>query len=297
MNLNALLLTCLIFRASAICQCPGNDYHCVTTVSNANSGTGTTTTTAYDNSAHAQAVGDAVTAATFVGLTYFLVVRPALQTEANEAMNAREGQYTPVYEMLRILSADDVPSHPNTTKDVPKIKGYYVGESWNDFLKNSPYLQKRVTGCSTQPRPDLSKRRKKVDFNPCSSLWLLNEKPQQDITFDCLLPSMWPGKDMACQDFNGEATFNDGKLVSFKMISIYDWKDVFPDITAKFGPPDGRDKEQTLGVWDTNTSHLVATAIEDGTAIYWTTTHRHQRTVQMRKLAQAPVAHNGNSLD
>ena len=95
-------------------------------------------------------------------LTYFLITRPSMRAERNEAANRLEGQFTPVYEELDSLSAIALPDTPLTSLGDRKIKGYFLGESWQELVLHSPNLQARVTDCATQRRPDLSKNARRT---------------------------------------------------------------------------------------------------------------------------------------
>lgn len=296
MNPCAICAVSMLLLTSAFSQCPKNADSCVTTVRTENGGT--TTSTSYDNRAHAEAVGAATAALTAAGLTYFLVLRPAMQTAANERMNRREAHFTPTYEMLDALAASDVPGTSNKGSGFLALKGYYLGESWRDFSDSSPILHERLVKCKAEKRPESGKSRKKIDFNPCSSLWLLDDASNVDVTLDCLDSTMGPGKDMVCQDFNGEISFHSGKLVSLKMILPGDWLDIYPDIVAKFGEPVGQDRDKTLGVWNTKNTHLVAAGLDGETALSWTTLELYEAAMSREKnMPQIPEAIHKNSLD
>jgi hypothetical protein len=293
----ALLASLLVYTAAVSAQCPKNSDHCVTTVQ-LNEGGGTTTSAVYDNREHAEVVGEATRQIVGAGLNYLLITRPQIEAERNLRANRLEGQFTPVYELLDSLSSDEVPGSPIPGTSSQKIKGYHLGETWSDFLADSPLLRERSAKCDTEKRPNLEGRRKKVEFNPCSTLWLLNDNSTSDVTFTCLETNLGAGKDMICHDFNGEVGFHEGRLASLKLILSGDWTEVRPDIIEKFGEPDGQDSEKTIGIWNTSNSHLVATEVDAGSALAWMTAGRYHAAVNLKKqLAEPKPKTAGNSLN
>jgi hypothetical protein len=266
-----LCLTCSFGFAQTKTVYDGPDYN----------GSGRLTVTKTDNSATAAAVGNGVAVGTGAGLTYFLIIRPRLQEMHNNKINRIEGQFTPVYGLLDELVASPIPVRAQqAASDIPTVEGHRLGESWNDFVARAPYLQKRIAQCASEKRPASGKHMKKYVFNPCADLWMMADKPDSDLTLDCLRLGLGASKDMVCQDFSGEVSFHDNKLVSLKLIlEGMDWKGAFPALVEKFGQPDGRDQAATLGVWSTAEYHLVAAQVNNDVALAWMTPERYRTTV------------------
>ena len=259
---------------------------------------GTRTETRCDSSERQAAAASQASEATRAALTYFFVLRPELQAAYRERLNRDEAQFTSVYQALNVLSANEVPLSTRSAAELHRVKGYVLGESWKSFVDSSPNLKRRVDGCAAEKRPDPSKRQKKIVFNPCDDLWRMSDEPDAKMTLDCLEASMGAGRDMVCQDFDGEIRFEGGRLVSLKVVISHDWKDVLPDVIEKFGPPDAQSDAGDISIWNNARYHVVATSIEQGAALVWTTPELYQKAVEDgRSLLQGHKQEEGNSLD
>ena len=296
-NLRVTLLIAVMLPAAALSQGPKGADRCVTVAGPAN-GNGTSTQTVCDHSEYKEAVSNAASAITQTGLTYFLVTRPDRQTANNERAYSRDGQFTPVYELLDSLATIGLRSPQRELTGTPTIKSYHLGETWQAFVQDSPNLQKRAVQCAAEKQAKANRHPKKIEYDPCSDVKLMNETPSAHITLDCMERSLGADKNMICQDFDGEVTFDAGRLAELKLILFKDWDDVLPDIIAKFGPPDGQDAGKTLGIWSVDTSHVVATEIEQGSAISWMTPERYKEVVRANKAKpDTDKQKTGNSLD
>ncbi len=249
-----------------------NAQKCVTVPGPAREGAVTTETVCGEARDRKEMNANTASALTSAGLAYLLVVRPAMQAQRNQALNALQGQFSSTYEELDSLSAVPVPylTHRSADKQAT-IKGHSLGETWATFVEHSPLLRMGVARCLSQVRPNPARNRKKITYNPCSAAWRINDDPAADLTMTCVLPSSGAGKDFICQDFAGEATFTSGHLSAMKVLIFEDWKQVSGDVLARFGPQDAADAEGSLLIWNTDVDHLVATSIPQGTALSWMT--------------------------
>ncbi len=124
------------------------------------------------------------------------------------------------------------------------------------------------------------------------------ENPNAHMTLDCMEAAIGAPKDMICQDFNGEVTFDGGKLVSLKVVLVKNWSEVFPDVVAKFGTPQEQDGTKTLGVWNTLQFHLVAAQFGQESAVSWITAERYkEEVVAAKSKLQGEQQGQINSLD
>jgi hypothetical protein len=167
-----------------------------------------------------------------------------MQAMQAEKTNRAEGQFAPIYEMLDSLLANEVPKGTAKAGAMPTIKGHRIGETWQQFVNNSHYLQTRVAKCAADKQPDPNRKVKRYEFNPCSNIWLMNGNPNANMTLDCVALGLGAGTDMICQDFSGEVSFEAGRLVSLKIVISQDWSVVYPDIVSKFGQPTGWDQDK-----------------------------------------------------
>lgn len=280
---SGVAITLLLASAKAPCQCPKSSDECTVTVRPTNSGNGTITTTRYDNHDRSETTARTLSTLTEAGLTYLLVTRPVAQRLRNEDAYRRDGQFSGLYELLDLISAESIPTSRNQAEGNASIKGNVLGNSWQTFLSHSPNLKRRAEGCAIVKRPDPGNKVKKVEFNPCRELWRMSDNPEGSITLDCLEPYLDPSKDVVCTDLNGEVKFEQGKLTSLKLVVLEDWSKVLQDVTAKFGKPDARDERGTLAIWDTKTFRVVATQVNEGAAVAWMSRTSLEATMERKR--------------
>ncbi len=92
----------------------------------------------------------------------------------------------------------------------------------------------------------------------------MQDSPSSSLTLDCRDAGKTVGKEMFCRDLDGEISFESGRLVSLKVMLTGDWAEVLSDITAKFGPVNGKNSDATLEIWKTNQYEVVGVETEYG---------------------------------
>ena len=245
----ALLVTLslMVVCRFAVSQCPKKATRCVTIVRHENGGT--VSSTSFDNQAHAQAVGTAVAEATKTALNFYFVEWPELQRIRNERISRSEGQFAPLYEGLDFLTIVPVEkTEPTASLSSTTLKSHHLNESWSDFLLKAPVLASHVEKCRQEKRPkDIAAKAK---FIPCSTVWPLIDGALGPYTFDCIDMSHAASKGMFCRDFDGEATFTDGKLSSLKVAIEDAWPHVYGELCDRFGEPSAADDEGSFEIWN-----------------------------------------------
>jgi hypothetical protein len=289
-----MLWACL----SAGSQCPKGATNCTTIKRPVNgTGPGEETITRFDNNAHTDAISREAESATRATLDYFFITRPALEAIRNEGINSIEGRYTSAYQVLDLITANDFSSLALNSLPRPTVKGHRLGESWPEFLITAPLLHENAEKCLVE-QSSQHKKDKRTVYNPCGSILMIANDGSASVTFNCLDVSYGVGKDMLCQDFDGEVTFTRGSLSSLKLIIPGEWGDNIGDIQAKFGVPSAIDEKGETGVWKSASSYLIAAEVNGSTAISWMSSDQFNAISQRSRDALASQKdHAGNSLD
>jgi hypothetical protein len=206
------------------------------------------------------------------------------KTLHNEQLNEMESFYQSDYEDLDSLVVVNVPVIAAAIP-TPRLHGHSLEEPWQQFVSENPKLHANIARCETL-KPVKENKKHQV-YDPCAVVRYMQSNAGGSTKMTCRNADFML-KDVMCSDFDGEVTFADGKLVSYKYAEGTHWKAELAKLTLEFGRPSGVDKNNSSAIWRANNYSVAAEKIDGGIAeVLETATQLTQTRAKQKELEAA----------